>query len=151
MNAIERTKKEQRLMYLLPNQNQTSNTNRTLFNYVIKNNAISFFMFSSLFVLAKFFLDLSKAEWLAFIIFCALPLYTLILRDFRHSVFNNSKLLIPILLYILIMIISFSAIMYWNLSVWGWNFGLVLVSLILFFNRWNSIMDAPPVLPADCP
>ena len=151
LTAIERSKKEQRLMYLLPKQDEVRGSNRPLLNYIAKNNAITFLIFLSLLIVGKSFFYLSSERWIIFIICCGMPLYPLVFRDYRHNAFNNSKLLIPIVLYILIMIISLAAIMYWNLSVWGWNFGLVLVSLILFFYRWNSIMDAPPVLPADCP
>jgi hypothetical protein len=150
MIAIELTKKEQRLLYLLPNTNQSVAINQTFFRYLAKNNAISMLIFIGLIVMAKFFLYLAFADWMILILCCSLPLFSLILRDYRHTTFSNSTLLYLFMIYISMTIISGSSIFYWNLSVWSWNCGLILASIALFAYRWQKMMRSPPAFPADC-
>ncbi|PRC92840.1 hypothetical protein S2091_2570 [Solimicrobium silvestre] len=147
--AIHKTKKEQLLMSLLPGSPSQEKCNRIYFHYVVRNNLISLITYFCTLLIVKNIFNLPFFSWDSILLFSSLPLFSMLLVDYSKFTYSTNDIMLKLILpFSIIATISFTCVSFFEIPIWQWDSGLLVISVMLLIWRWNKMMQAPPAFPA---
>ncbi|WP_133166908.1 hypothetical protein [Solimicrobium silvestre] len=88
-------------------------------------------------------------SWDSILLFSSLPLFSMLLVDYSKFTYSTNDIMLKLILpFSIIATISFTCVSFFEIPIWQWDSGLLVISVMLLIWRWNKMMQAPPAFPA---